>query len=69
MSSKKPTLDDLTGRIGGRVPADMHRALALLSAQTGEPINLMLIDALDKAIRARAKRVPFALPWPPPTDK
>ena len=69
MVNKKSNLDDMTGRIGGRIPADMHRALALVSAQTGEPINALLIDALDKAIRARAKKVPFALPWPPPTDK
>lgn len=67
--TKKITPEDLTGRVGGRIPADMHRALLLVSAQTGEPINALLIDALDKAISARAKKVPFALPWPPAPTK
>lgn len=56
-----------THQVSGRIPAAMARALALLSAQTGETIQAMLIDGLDRAIRARAKGVPFALPWPEQT--
>lgn len=60
-------MTDRTHQVSGRIPAAMARALALLSAQTGETIQAMLIDGLDRAIRARAKGVPFALPWPEQT--
>ena len=66
--NKNPT-PPADARITARIPADMHRALGLVSAQTGETIQSLLIEGLDKAIRARANRVPFALPWPPARTK
>lgn len=43
--------------LSARVPADLHRALKLLAAETGKPVQELVEDAIRKLLRRYGKEV------------